>query len=167
MPPDGPRTPRPRSPRRWRSSLSRPPWRSATWPSAPRCRATAARNDSTSTSFARTRKCCLYAELENFASEATAKGYHTAHCGAATRFSTSRAIVWPSRPSPLRKNIAKTVVATSSSVITFACRKALRPGKYRLQLAIEDLTCRKIGQASLEFEVKDGKERQMTTNKHR
>ncbi|MGW8256865.1 MAG: hypothetical protein ACWGMZ_05215 [Thermoguttaceae bacterium] len=95
----------------------------------------------------------LYAEIENFASESTPKGYHTAlkssyqifdgfgHRVAEHSFSTTEEYC---------KNPRR------DFFIGFHLRmpQRINPGKYTLKLTIEDETCQKVGQSSLEFSIK-------------
>ena len=95
----------------------------------------------------------LYAEVENFASEPTSKGYHTS-------LKSSYQIL-----DARGQRVAEHAFAATEEYCQnrrrdffigyhFCLPKGIAPGKYSLQLAIEDLTCRKVGQGSVEFEVK-------------
>jgi hypothetical protein len=95
----------------------------------------------------------LYAEVENFASEPTAKGFHTS-------LKSTYQIV-DSRG----RRVAENAFAATEEYclnrrrdffIGYHLRlpKGIAPGKYTLQLSIEDLKCQKAGQAAIEFEVK-------------
>ncbi len=99
----------------------------------------------------------LYAEVENFASESTAKGYHTA-LKSSYQILDSRG-----------QRVAEQAFAATEEhcqnprrdfFIGFHLRlpKRIDPGKYTLRLSIEDLKCPKAGQASLDFSIKEGKE---------
>jgi hypothetical protein len=98
----------------------------------------------------------LYAEVENFASEFTPKGYHTS-----LRSSYELLDVRGQR-------VAQQAFAATEEYcqnlrrdffIGYHLRlpKEIGPGKYTLQLSIEDLKCQKVGQASIEFEIEKRK----------
>ncbi len=98
----------------------------------------------------------LYAEVENFASEPTPQGYHTS-------LRSSYQIIDAGG-----RRVAEHAFAATEEhcqnlrrdfFIGYHLRlpKGIGPGKYTLQLSIEDLKCRKVGQAAIEFEVKRGK----------
>jgi hypothetical protein len=95
----------------------------------------------------------LYAEVENFASEPTPKGYHTS-------LKSSYQIL-----DARGQRVAEHAFAATEEYcqnlrrdffIGYHLRlpKGIAPGKHTLRLSIEDLKCRKVGQASVEFEVK-------------
>ena len=95
----------------------------------------------------------LYAEVDNFRSQPTAKGYHTALKSSYQIFDARG------------QHVAEHAFATTEEYcqnrrrdffIGYHLRvpKDLTPGRYSLRLAIEDTTCQKAGQAAIEFEVK-------------
>jgi len=100
----------------------------------------------------------LYAEVENFKSEHTDKGFHTALKASYQILDTQGA----------------RVDAQEFQVTTEHCQNQRRDffvryfvylpkrsyaGKYTLQLTIEDAKSQKIGQSSLEFAIKDAKDK--------
>jgi hypothetical protein len=99
----------------------------------------------------------LYAEVENFASEPTPKGYHTSLRSSYQILDTRG-----------RRVAEHTFAATEEHCqnlrrdffIGYHLRlpKGMTPGKYTFQLSIQDLKCQKVGQASIEFEVKGMKD---------
>jgi hypothetical protein len=99
----------------------------------------------------------LYAELENFVSEPTANGYRTA-LGSRYRIVDGRG----------RQVLEHAFAGTEEYCqnprrdffISYHVRlpKSVSPGKYALQLSIEDLTSHKSGAASIEFDMKRAKE---------
>ena len=93
---------------------------------------------------------------QNFTSEPTAKGYHTS---LRTRYRIVDATASASARRRLlrRKNIVKISATISSSAITSACPRRIGPGKYALQLSIEDLNRHKVGRASIDFQVSEPK----------
>lgn len=99
----------------------------------------------------------LYAEVENFVSEQTAKGYHTS-------LRSSYQILDARGQRVAEHSFAATEEYCQNLRRDFFIGYHLRipkrigPGKYALQLSIEDLKCRKVGQASVEFEVKNMKD---------
>jgi hypothetical protein len=97
----------------------------------------------------------LYAEIENFGVESTAKGYHTA-------LRSSYQILDKGG-----QRIADHAISTTEEhcqnprrdfFIGYQLRMPPRinPGKYTLQLMIEDLKSQKVGQASVELTIKGG-----------
>ena len=99
----------------------------------------------------------LYAEVENFASEPTAKGYHTS-------LKSSYQILDGRGQRVAEQTFAATEEHCQNPRRDFFIGYHLRlpkridPGKYTLGLLIEDLKGRKAGQASIEFSIKQGKE---------
>jgi hypothetical protein len=94
----------------------------------------------------------LYAEVENFISEPTANGYHTAL--------VSSYQVLDGRGQPIAgQTFAATEDLCQNARRDFFIGYRLRlpsginPGRYTLRLSIEDLKCRKVGQASIEFSI--------------
>ena len=99
----------------------------------------------------------LYAEVENFASEPTPTGYHTS-------LKSGYEILDASGRRVAQRSFAATEEYCQNLRRDFFIGYHLRlpknagPGKYTLRLSIEDLKCRKTGQASMEFEMKPRKE---------
>jgi hypothetical protein len=96
----------------------------------------------------------LYAEVENFASERTSQGYHTSLRSSYQIFDGRGQRVAQQSFSPTEENCQN---ARRDFFIGYHLRmpKRIGPGKYTLQLVIEDLMCRKTGQASIEFSVRE------------
>jgi hypothetical protein len=97
----------------------------------------------------------LYAEVENFATELTPKGYHTSL--------RSTYQILDSRGQRVAEHAFAATEEHCQNIrrdyfIGYHLRlpKRLDPGAYTLQLSIEDLKCLKVGQASIEFVVKEG-----------
>ena len=94
----------------------------------------------------------LYAELENFGTERTPKGCHTSL--------RSNYQVVDSRGRPIEDHAFAATEEYCQNVrrdyfIGYHLRmpKRIEPGKYSLQLSVEDLKSKKVGQASIEFDV--------------
>ena len=105
--------------------------------------------------FAPDQEVLLYAEVENFGIESTPKGYHTA-------LRSSYQILDKSG-----QRIADHAISTTEEYcqnprrdffIGYQLRMPPRinPGKYTLQLTLEDLKSQKVGQASVELTIKGG-----------
>lgn len=98
----------------------------------------------------------LYAEVENFSSEATQKGFHTALCSSYQIFdSRGGRIVTHDFPETEEhcQNVRRDFFIGYRIVLP---DRHVYPGKHTLQLTIEDLKSRKVGQASIEFTIKSG-----------
>jgi hypothetical protein len=104
--------------------------------------------------FAPDQEALLYAEMDNFASESTDKGYHT-------QLRSGYQIL-----DPTGQRVADHTFNTTEEYCQNARRdffigyhlripKRINPGKYTLQLTIEDLKSQKVGQSSIEFTIKD------------
>ena len=96
----------------------------------------------------------LYAEVENFASERISQGYHTSLRSSYEIFDGRGQRVAQQSFSPTEEHCQN---PRRDFFIGYHLRmpKRIGPGTYTLQLAIEDLVCRKIGQASIEFSVRE------------
>ncbi|MEN6458430.1 MAG: hypothetical protein ABFC63_05825 [Thermoguttaceae bacterium] len=94
----------------------------------------------------------LYAEVENFASEATPKGYHTS-LRIAYQIVDSRGCVAEQQFAPTEEYCQN---LRHDFFIGYHLRmpRRLAPGRYTLRLSIEDLKSHKTGQASVEFAIK-------------
>jgi hypothetical protein len=97
----------------------------------------------------------LYAEIENFLSESTPKGFHTS-------LQSNYEIVDASGQGVVTKQVFPPTEEDCQSIrrdffIGYRVRlpKHMAPGQYVLQLTIEDLKAHKIGQTPIEFAVKD------------
>ena len=107
--------------------------------------------------FQQNQEVLLYAEVENFVSEPTAKGYHT-----------SLRSIYQILDSHGQRVAEHAFPATEEHCqnprrdffIGFHLRlpKRIDPGKYSLRLLIEDLKCAKVGEASIDFLIKEGKD---------
>ena len=98
----------------------------------------------------------MYAELENFVSEPTEKGFRTSlRSGYQILDNLGRQVVW--REFAPTQDHCKN--ARRDFFIAYHLRlpKQMAPGKYMLRLLIQDTTSQKTGQASIEFTVKEGK----------
>lgn len=104
--------------------------------------------------FAPGQEVLLYAEVENFASEATPKGFHTSL--------RSSYQIFDSRG----QRVADHQVTTTQEYCQNHRRdffiayrlplpKRIYPGKHTLQLTIEDLKSQKVGQSSIDFTIAD------------
>ncbi len=104
--------------------------------------------------FAANQEVLLYAEVENFASEPTPKGYHTSLRSSYQILDARGGRVAEHTFAPTEEYCQN---LRRDFFIGYHLRlpKQLTPGKYTLRLSIEDLMCRKTGQASVEFSVKD------------
>jgi hypothetical protein len=102
----------------------------------------------------------LYAEVENFATELTPKGYHTSLKSSYQILNARGQRVAEHSFAPTEEHCQN---LRRDFFIGYHLRlpKRIDPDKYTLQLSIEDLKCRKIGQASIEFEVKGTKQERM------
>jgi hypothetical protein len=102
----------------------------------------------------------LYAEIENFGIESTKKGYHTS-------MRSSYQIL-----DSAGQRIADHAISTTEdhcqnprrdfflgSLLRMPTR--INPGKYTLQLTIEDLKSQKVGQTSIEFTIKGGEKEKL------
>jgi hypothetical protein len=108
--------------------------------------------------FAVNQEVLLYAEVENFASEPTVKGYHTSLRSSYQVLDARGARVAGQTFAPIEEYCQN---LRRDFFIGYHLRlpKQLAPGKYTLRLSIDDLMCRKTGQASVEFEVKGVKDK--------
>lgn len=97
----------------------------------------------------------LYAEVENFTSESTAKGYHTALCSSYQIFDSRNQRVADHEFTTTEEYCQR---PRRDYFIGYHLRlpKRIYPGKHTLQLTIEDLKGKKIGQASIECTIKSG-----------
>ena len=105
-------------------------------------------------SFLPNQEVLLYAEVENFALERTSQGYHTSLRSSYQIFDSRGQRIAQQSFSPTEENCQN---PRRDFFIGYHLRmpKRIGPGNYTLQLAIEDLVCRKIGQASIEFSVRE------------
>ena len=96
----------------------------------------------------------LYAEIDNFVTESTSRGFHTAF---KTRYQIhdSRGNRVDEIEFPLTEEYCQNARRDFFVRYLFNLPKQIFNGPYTLQLSIEDLTGRKIGQASIDFVVKE------------
>jgi hypothetical protein len=96
----------------------------------------------------------LYAEIENFKSESTAKGYHTA-LASSYRIFDSRGQQVDEQQFALTEEHCQNARQDFFIRYFLWMPKRAYDGKYTLQLSIEDTLNKKIGQASIEFTIKE------------
>lgn len=107
-----------------------------------------------STEFAPDQEVLLYVEVENFTSEPTPRGYHTA-------LRSSYRIFDPRGQQVAEHDFTTTEEYCQNQRRDFFIGYHLRipkriyPGKYTLQLTVEDLKSRKAGQSQIDFSVKE------------
>ena len=96
----------------------------------------------------------LYAEVENFASEPTPKGYHTSLHSGYQIFDSGGKRIFEHKFSPTEEYCQN---LRHDYFIGYHLRlpKQIGPGMYTLCLSIEDVKCRKIGQASIDLVIKE------------
>ena len=97
----------------------------------------------------------LYAEVENFISESTARGYHTA-LKASYQILDSRGNRVAEQEFPPTEETCQNPRRDFFVRYFVWMPKQIYNGQYTLQLSVEDTTGRKIGQGSIDFNVKDG-----------
>jgi hypothetical protein len=98
----------------------------------------------------------LYGELENFVSEPTANGFRTSVRSAYEILdSLGRQIA--RREFAPTEECCKSVRHDFFMSYRICLPRQIVPGKYLLRLVVQDAVSQKIGQASLEFVVKEGK----------
>jgi len=95
----------------------------------------------------------LYAEVENLKSEETPKGFHTAWKSSYQIFDSRGQRVADHEPTP-SEEYCQNPRHDFFIGCQFRLPKQIYPGKHTLQLTVEDLKSRKIGQSSIEFTVK-------------
>lgn len=105
--------------------------------------------------FAAEQELLLYVEVENFTSEASAKGFHTALRSSYQIFDTRGQRVADHEFTVTEEQCQN---ARRDFFIGYHLRlpKRINPGKYTLQLTIEDLKSQKVGQSSIDFSIRDG-----------
>jgi hypothetical protein len=100
-------------------------------------------------------KVVLYAEVENYLSQATPRGYHTA-LGGSYQIFDSRGQKIDEHELPLMEehcqNPRRDYFLAYDSL---RLPRELLDGKYSLKLSIEDTLGKKIGQSSIDFKVKN------------
>lgn len=99
----------------------------------------------------------LYAEVENFASESTPKGYHTALRSSYQIFDGRNQRVADHQFTTTEEYCRR---PRRDYFIGYHLRlpKRIYPGKHTLQLTIEDLKSQKVGQSSIELTIKSDDE---------
>ncbi len=96
----------------------------------------------------------LYAEIENFTSEETSRGYHTALRSSYQIFDSREQRV-ANRDCPKTEEYCKNPRRDFFIGYHLVLPEKIYPGKHTLQLTIEDLRSRKIGQASIDLMIKE------------
>lgn len=96
----------------------------------------------------------LYAEVENFVSSQTVKGYHTSLKSSYQVFDARGRRVAESSLAATEED-CQNVRRDFFIGYDFHLPKTLESGKHRLQLSVEDIQGKKLGQASIEFDVKN------------
>jgi len=95
----------------------------------------------------------LYAEVENFQSEPTAKGYHTAMAISYQIFDAAGRRVAQQEPKTIEEDCQNPRRDYFISC-NFSLPKRIYPGRHTLKLTIEDLQSKKVGESSVEFTIK-------------
>ncbi len=95
----------------------------------------------------------LYAEVENFSSESTAQGYHTSLRSSYQIFD-SRGQRVADEEFTMTEELCLNPRRDYFTGYVLRLPEQIYPGKHTLQLTIEDLKSRKIGQSSVEFTIK-------------
>lgn len=96
----------------------------------------------------------LYVEVENFSSESTARGFHTALRSSYQIFD-SRGQRVAEHDFTLTEEYCQNQRRDFFIGYHLRIPKRIYPGKYTLQLTVEDTKSRKVGQSQIEFTVKD------------
>lgn len=107
--------------------------------------------------FAANQEALLYAEIDNFVCVPTPKGYHTS---LKSRYLILDAVgkCVAQQDFPPTEEDCQNVRRDFFIGYHLRMPKTIQPGKYVLQLAIEDLDSHKVGQASIEFLIKESPE---------
>jgi len=103
--------------------------------------------------FSAGQRLLLYAEVENFTSESTPKGHHTSLRSSYPIFDIAGRRV-ADEEFTLTEEYCRNPRRDYFTGYVLRLPERLYPGKYTLQLTIEDMKSRKIGQSSVEFTVK-------------
>ncbi|MGB7348172.1 MAG: hypothetical protein WBD20_28365 [Pirellulaceae bacterium] len=102
--------------------------------------------------FAAGQQVILYCEIENFAASKTEAGYETHLKGSYDVFDKSgRKLI--SQLLPADKQMSRNLLRDYFVAYQMSLPAKLSPGKYRLQLTMEDVTGEKYGQSNIEFEI--------------
>ncbi len=96
----------------------------------------------------------LYAELDNYAIESMAKGFHTALKSSYQIFDASGHRV-VEQTSATTEEYCQNPRRDYFLIFNLHMPKRINPGKYTLQLTIEDVKSQKVGQSSIEFAIKE------------
>jgi hypothetical protein len=94
----------------------------------------------------------LYAELENFASETTEKGYHTA-LKSSYQILDSRGARVAEQEFPVTEEVCRNSRRDFFIRYFVYMPKRIYDGNYTLQLTIEDTQGKKVGQSTIEFAI--------------
>ena len=96
----------------------------------------------------------LYAEVENFAVEETAEGYHTALRSSYQIFDAQGHRI-ADRDLTLNEETCRNRRRDFFIVYDFRLPKRIYPGKHTLRLTVEDMKSQKIGQSAIELTIKE------------
>ena len=96
----------------------------------------------------------LYAEIDNFVTESTARGFHTA-LKTSYQILDSRGNRVDEKEFPLTEEYCQNPRRDFFVRYFIYLPKQIYNGQFTLQLSVEDMTGRKFGQSSIEFSVKD------------
>ncbi len=107
--------------------------------------------------FAPDQEVLLYAELENYTVEATARGFHTAWRSSYQIFD-ARGQRIDDHAYPAAEEYCQSPRRDFFLPYRFRLPKRIYNGKHTLQLTIEDLKSHKVGQSSIDFTIKGGEE---------
>lgn len=107
--------------------------------------------------FAADQEVLLYAEVENFRSEPTPKGFQTT-LRSSYKIYDSRGQQAAEEEFPVTEESCRSERRDFFIGYHLRIPKALHPGKYTLKLTIEDLKRNEVGQASIDFSVRAAKE---------
>ena len=100
----------------------------------------------------------LYAEVENFGVESTPKGHHTVAAEQLPDFRQPRPARGGARVQQHRRALPECPRRDFFIGYHLRLPKRVYSGKHTLQLTVEDLKSRKVGQSTIEFTVKGGEE---------
>jgi hypothetical protein len=105
--------------------------------------------------FCQNQELLIYAEVENFTSEPSWKGYHTSlrsHC----QILDARGVEVAKHDFAATEDYCQRPRRDFFIVPRLRLPKQMAPGSYTLRLVVEDVTSHKRGEASIEFTVKEG-----------
>jgi hypothetical protein len=111
--------------------------------------------------FTANQEMILYAEVENFVSTPTSQGYHVSLQSNYRIVDASGQVVTEQKFSATEEN-CQNIRRDFFIGYRVQLPKTIQPGKYTLQLDLEDLACHKTGQAAIEFVVIKGSDSKST-----